>query len=98
MTTAPGSSKRPGSTSALSTGWPRRRRRESSTTRCSHSIRIGSTPVHSGRQRVHSSRRKERLLLITGQNPASAAEVARQVEQGTLKRIGKTRGRRYKLP
>src|SRR5216684_7034011 len=57
----PGSSKRPGSTSALSIGSPRRRRRrESCTTRCSRSIRSGSTLVRSGLQRVHSSRRKER--------------------------------------
>src|SRR6476620_442586 len=41
-TTAPRSSKRPGSTSAISTAWPGRRRpRESSTTRCWSPIRIG---------------------------------------------------------
>jgi hypothetical protein len=41
-TTAPRSSRRPGSTSAISTAWSGRRRpRESSTTRCWSSIRIG---------------------------------------------------------
>ena len=50
--TTPASSRRPGSTYAISTGWPRPRRRpENSTSRCWPSIPTVSTPPSCGPQR-----------------------------------------------
>ncbi len=52
MTTIPGSSRRPVSTSAISTGSRRGRRRERCTIRCSRCIRTASIPLRCGGRRA----------------------------------------------
>src|SRR5262249_44069304 len=63
-TTIPGSSNRPGSTSAISTAWPERRQPlRSFTTKCWSSIRTGSIPGgRSGVRHAQLSHESDQLL------------------------------------